>query len=250
MDGLLVVDKPAGMTSHDVVLFVRRKFSEKKVGHTGILDPMATGVLILVLGKATKRANVLIDQDKEYQAILCLGAQTSTQDREGKVLSTADSSHLKEEEVIRVIHSFRGEIQQIPPMVSSRRYQGERLYELARRGIEVVREPKTVWIHELEVDWIRLPFVSFRVRCSKGTYIRTLCHDIGNILKVGGFLHALQRLKSGTFSIGEALSWQELQEMTREDLRRRLLKFYGFSGEKEFPQKESTYSLMGMIRGR
>ncbi|MBI1869949.1 MAG: tRNA pseudouridine(55) synthase TruB [Chlamydiae bacterium] len=225
MDGILVVDKPGGMTSHDVVLLVRRKFQEKKVGHTGILDPMATGVLILVLGKETKRANILIDQDKEYQGILRLGMETSTQDREGKVLSTRDPSGLKPDRVIEVLHSFKGEIEQIPPMVSSRRYQGQRLYELARKGIEVERLPKSVWIHDLKIDWIHLPFVSFRLTCSKGTYVRTLCHDVGNRLEVGGHLYALQRLKSGPFTMEQTVGWNELNQMSREDVRARLLNF-------------------------
>jgi tRNA pseudouridine55 synthase len=150
MDGILVVDKPKGITSHDVVLFVRRRFGEKKVGHTGILDPMATGVLVLVLGRETKRANILIDQDKEYQAILRFGIETSTQDREGKIIARKDVTNIQKAKVIDVLNSFRGEISQIPPMVSSRRYQGKRLYDLARQGIEVERKPKDIWIRDLK----------------------------------------------------------------------------------------------------
>ncbi len=225
MDGILVVDKPAGITSHDVVLFVRQKFGISKVGHTGILDPMATGVLILLLGKETKRANVFIDQEKEYQAVLGLGSETSTQDREGKFLLKNDISHLRQDRVVEVLNAFKGEISQIPPMVSSRRFQGKRLYELARKGIEVEREPKKVWIYDLKIEWVRLPFISFRLACSKGTYVRTICHDAGKILGVGGYLYALQRTRSGPFSLQHAVMWPELGEMSRENLRTRLMRY-------------------------
>jgi tRNA pseudouridine55 synthase len=225
MDGILVVDKPKGITSHDVVLFVRRRFGEKKVGHTGILDPMATGVLILVLGRETRRANLLIDQDKEYQAILRLGVETSTQDREGKIISRKDTQHIQKDSVLEVLYSFRGQISQIPPMVSSRRYQGKRLYELARHGIEVERQPKNVWIYDLKVEWVHLPFVSFRLSCSKGTYVRTLCHDVGNVLGVGGHLYALQRTRSGSFALEDAVSWPGLSCMDHQDLKRNVLKY-------------------------
>ena len=223
IDGLLVVDKPKGMTSHDVVLFVRRRFQIAKVGHTGILDPMATGVLILVLGRETKRANLLIQQDKEYQGLLRLGIETSTQDREGKIISTIDTSHLREDEVASALLSLRGEIDQIPPMVSSRRFQGRRLYELARRGIEVPREPKKIRIYDITVDWIRIPWASFRLTCSKGTYVRTICHDIGKELKVGGSLFALQRVRSGPYSLVDAVSWTELNEMDFKELSRKVI---------------------------
>lgn len=242
MDGILVVDKPAGITSHDVVLFVRRKFGIKKVGHTGILDPMATGVLILLLGRETKRANIFIDQEKAYQAVLGLGAQTSTQDREGKILSQADASHLQPDRVLEVLNAFRGEMSQIPPMVSSRRYQGQRLYELARKGIEVEREPKKVWIYDLKIEWIHIPFVSFCVICSKGTYVRTLCHDAGNILGVGGFLHALQRIRSGPFLLKDAVIWPQLAEMSKEDLKNKLL---SYESVKRLGSSSSEYSLAG-----
>jgi len=225
MDGILVVDKPKGITSHDVVLFVRRRFGEKKVGHTGILDPMATGVLVLVLGRETKRANILIDQDKEYQAILRFGIETSTQDREGKIIARKEVSNIQEDKAMEVLHSFRGEISQIPPMVSSRRYQGKRLYELARQGIEVERKPKNIWIRDLKVEWIHLPFISFRLTCSKGTYVRTLCHDVGNILGVGGHLYALQRTRSGPFLLTHAVSWPELSCMSYQDFKKKTLRY-------------------------
>lgn len=225
MDGIIIVDKPSGLTSHDVVLFVRRRFGEKKVGHTGILDPMATGVLILVLGRETKRASILIDHDKEYQALMCLGKETTTQDREGKTLSEKDITHLREDRVLEVLSGLKGEISQIPPMVSSRRYQGKRLYELARRGIEVERQPKNIWIHDFKVEWINLPFISFRLNCSKGTYVRTICHDVGKLLDVGGHLYALQRTRSGPFELRHAIPWSELTQMNRGDLKCKLMRF-------------------------
>jgi len=223
MDGILVVDKPKGLTSHDIVLFVRKRFGEKKVGHTGILDPMATGVLILVLGRCTRMANTFIEQDKEYQAILRLGIQTNTQDREGKIISQQDLGDLSVQKVREAFSMFAGEMDQIPPMVSSRRFQGKRLYELARNGIEVERPPKKIFIRELTIDWIKLPFVSFRLACSKGTYVRTISHDIGNILGVGGSLFALQRTRSGSFHLNQAVSWPELNSLSRDEFKTRVL---------------------------
>lgn len=223
MDGILIVDKPKGLTSHDVVLFVRKRFQEKKVGHTGILDPMATGVLVLVLGKFTRLANTFIEQDKEYQAILQLGVETNTQDREGKITSEKDLGNLTAEKVREAFGKFKGEMDQIPPMVSSRRFQGKRLYELARNGIEVERPPKKIFIHRLTIDWIKLPFVSFSLVCSKGTYVRTISHDVGNMLGVGGSLFALQRTKSGLFHLNQAVSWPELNSLTQDEFKARVL---------------------------
>lgn len=231
MDGIVVVDKPQGMTSHDVVLFVRNRFGEKKVGHTGILDPMATGVLILVLGRETKQANVFINHDKEYQAVLCLGRETSTQDRDGKIIKESEVVGLQKDRVLEVLYTFKGEMNQIPPMVSSRRYQGKRLYEWARHGIEVDRQPKKVWIHDLQVEWIHIPFVSFRMACSKGTYVRTVCHDVGQILGCGGHLYALQRIRSGPFVLADAIPWPELSMMNREDLKKKLVSSYAYREE-------------------
>lgn len=225
IDGILLVDKPSGMTSHDVVLFIRENFCIKKVGHTGILDPMATGVLVVVLGKETKRANVFIDQDKEYQGILRLGINTVTQDREGKIIEEKDTQHLKEKNILDVLNTFNGEILQIPPMVSSRRYQGKRLYELARKGIEVQRQPKKVSVSNFKVEWIKNPFVSFRLTCSKGTYVRTICYDAGQMLGVGGCLYALQRIRSGPFRIEKTIGWPELIALSREELKKRLFVF-------------------------
>ncbi|MDP3981190.1 MAG: tRNA pseudouridine(55) synthase TruB [Chlamydiota bacterium] len=223
MDGLLIVNKPPGMTSHDIVLFVRRKFAIKKVGHTGILDPMATGVLILVLGRATKITSVLIDQDKEYQAVMHLGITTHTQDKEGQIIEEKNIDSISLSDIKKAIMSFEGEIDQIPPMVSARRHQGKRLYELARKGIIVERTPKKINIHEIEIDWIKPPLVSFRVSCTKGTYVRTLCHDIGMLLGVGAHLHLLERTKSGPFSVKNAVSWENLQKMSIDDLRQNIL---------------------------
>ena len=222
MDGLLNVNKPTGMTSHDVVLFVRRHFGIKKVGHTGILDPMATGVLVLVLGRATKIASVLIDQDKEYDAVMCLGTSTHTHDREGRVLKEEAFEGVKTKNIRDVIASFVGEIEQIPPMVSARRYRGKRLYELARKGIHVDREPKKVHIHEIHINWINMPHVSFRLRCSKGTYVRTFCNDVGEKLGIGAHLHSLERTKSGPFLLKDSVSWTELQTLNKDQLERRI----------------------------
>ena len=212
LDGLIIIDKSQGMTSHDVVSEVRRILHTRKVGHTGTLDPDATGVLPICVGRATKIAQFLLATDKEYEAMLILGVRTDTQDSTGNVLSKVDTLDFGEDEVKAVFSQFVGEIQQIPPMVSAVRYKGVRLYELARKGKEVERTPRKIHIFKLEITKIQLPQVEFKVTCSKGTYIRKLCADIGDTLGCGAYQARLKRTKSGPFNLRDAITLKELAD--------------------------------------
>lgn len=212
---ILVVDKENGMTSHDVVKMVRRRFSVKKVGHAGTLDPGATGVLVLLLGRATKLSGKYSGEDKEYVAVMKLGEKTDTGDMDGEVTLARDVN-VSAEEVEETISSFAGEMEQVPPMVSAKRVNGRRLYKLARKGLEVERKPQKISIKEIEVVKTDIPFVTFRVVCSKGTYIRQLAEDIGEELGCGAHLTELRRTRSGSFSLDEAVPFSELCKMDRE----------------------------------
>lgn len=223
MDGILLVDKPQGWTSYDVVDFVKKRFRIKKAGHTGTLDPQATGLLVLLLGRATKLSGKLTDQDKEYEGFLCLGKMTKTGDSDGEVISVKDTSALREDDIRKAFSGFSGEIEQIPPMVSAGRYKGERLYKIARRGLVVPRNPRKVVIYKLEILSLAIPNVKFRVHCSKGTYIRTLCEDIGAKLGVGGYSSSLTRTAVGRYKLADALKMEELKEMNETELARRLI---------------------------
>jgi len=205
-DGIVVIDKPAGWTSMDVCAKLRGAFHEKRVGHAGTLDPMATGVLPVFVGQATKAVPFAEDGKKEYRAALRLGLTTDTQDTTGTALCSVPAN-VAEDELRAALPRFLGEIGQIPPMYSAVKIQGKKLYELARKGVEVERKPRTVTIYELELlgreengDW------SLRVVCSKGTYIRTLCHDIGSALGCGGAMSALRRTMAAGYTIGEAVT--------------------------------------------
>jgi len=216
--GFLVMDKPPGITSHGVVQRMRRALRLRKIGHLGTLDPIGTGVLVLAVGKATKAVKHFITDDKVYLTTLLLGVKTDTQDVEGKVLSDVPCPSLSLEEIEEVFGSFRGEIQQIPPMVSAKKVQGQRLYKLHRKGIEVHREPKTVSIKKIELLNVDLPEITFLVECSKGTYIRTLCADIGEKLGPGGCMLRLCRLRSGFFYLRDAWSLKALEDMPEEQI--------------------------------
>jgi tRNA pseudouridine55 synthase len=214
MDGVLNINKPRGPTSHDVVSKVRKLSGEKKVGHAGTLDPYATGVLPVCLGKATKIVQFLFDEDKEYQVIMVLGKVTDTQDWTGKVLKTVDikKKSIGKDDINEAFAGFRGEIEQTPPMFSAVRYKGRRLYEVARKGETVEGPPRRIHIYELEVLGYDLPEIRFRVVCSKGTYVRKLCQDIGEKLGVGGYQAELERTRVGKFSIANAASLEELEQ--------------------------------------
>ncbi|MBN2330001.1 MAG: tRNA pseudouridine(55) synthase TruB [Candidatus Omnitrophica bacterium] len=210
-NGVLNIDKPAGMTSHDVVDAIRRSAGERQVGHTGTLDPMATGVLPICIGRATKIQQFLIAQDKEYSIEMRLGVVTDTQDTTGQILEENEVPSFTQDEVVSVLNRFLGELEQIPPMVSAKHHKGKRLYELARKGVEVKRDPCKIFIHQLILDEISLPAVRFHVTCGKGTYIRTLCHDIGQSLGTGAAMSGLVRVRCGAFHVDNAAPLDALQ---------------------------------------
>ena len=214
MDGVLNIRKEKGYTSFDVVAKLRGILHMKKIGHTGTLDPEAEGVLPVVLGKATKLVDLLTEKQKTYEALLHLGLETDTQDMTGTVLEEKPVE-VTEEEVRTVIRSFLGEQQQIPPMYSALKVDGKKLYELAREGKTVERKPRAVQFYEIEIKKIKLPYVRFSVTCSKGTYIRTLCHDIGQKLGCGGCMEELLRTRSGNFVWEDSMTLAQVEEAVR-----------------------------------
>ncbi len=217
MDGIIVINKPLGRTSHDMVSFIRRLLGIKKVGHTGTLDPDATGVLPVCIGKATKTADMLTASDKAYRAQLVLGMMTDTGDASGEILAEQPVAVTKEK-IEEVIKEFIGEIEQIPPMFSAIKKDGKKLYELARAGITIPREKRKVTIFDIEIEEIDLEIgtVTINVKCSKGTYIRTLCEDIGMKLGCGAYMNTLIRTKSASFTLEESYSCEELQKLAEE----------------------------------
>jgi tRNA pseudouridine55 synthase len=210
LDEIIVIDKPKGMTSHDVVDVVRRSFGIRKVGHAGTLDPMATGVLVVLTGKMTKESGRFLNDDKEYDAELVLGATSDTEDAEGSIKPSGASSYPDRDAIQRAFAGFKGEIEQIPPAYSALKHKGRKLYELARKGIRVEKDPRKIFISRLEITGISLPAVSFSVECSKGTYVRKLASDIGERLGCGAYLSALRRTRSGRFTIDQAIDINDL----------------------------------------
>lgn len=210
-NGIVNVYKEKGFTSFDVVAKMRGIFHQKKVGHTGTLDPDAEGVLPVCLGSATKVCDVLTDKDKEYEAVLLLGLETDTQDVTGTVLSEHEVS-VTEEEVRDAVLSFVGDIMQVPPMFSALKVNGKKLCDLARKGVEVERKARPVVIHGIEILDMRLPRVHMRVHCGKGTYIRTLCRDVGEKLGCGGCMERLLRTRVSDFALRDALRLSEIEE--------------------------------------
>jgi tRNA pseudouridine55 synthase len=208
MNGILILNKPKGMTSFAVVDQIH-KLLNIKAGHAGTLDPMAEGVLVVLLGKSTKKAKEFESSVKEYEAEITFGVETDSLDSTGKVTSTKEFS-VSEGQFLEAMNGFIGEIEQIPPMVSAIHYKGKRLYELARKGIEVKREPRKITIHKLELISFDGSKASFRVSCSKGTYIRSLCSDIGTKLGCGAHMSKLTRTRSGDFSIKDAHTLEEV----------------------------------------
>jgi tRNA pseudouridine55 synthase len=218
LEGVLVVDKPTGPTSHDVVQSVRRAAGESRVGHTGTLDPAATGVLVVCLGRATKLVRFLQAGAKTYAARMVLGVETASQDADGEVLATRPAGHIDERTFCEALTRFQGEIEQVPPMVSAVQIGGERLHELARRGETVEREPRRVTVHDLMLDAFEPgdhPYASFLVTCSAGTYVRTIAHDVGEALGVGGSLVSLRRIANGPFTTDEALTLEAISDAGR-----------------------------------
>ena len=217
INGILNIYKEKGYTSHDVVAKLRGITKQKKIGHTGTLDPDAQGVLPVCLGKATKLCDMLTDKSKTYEAVLLLGICTDTQDISGKILKKKSTEDLTEEMVLDCIQGYIGEYEQLPPMYSALKVNGKKLYELAREGIEIERKPRKVTIYNIHVDEIHLPRVRMTISCSKGTYIRTLCHDIGEKLGTGGCMESLLRTRVSCFELKDSLKLEEVAEKIAEE---------------------------------
>lgn len=222
-EGVLLIDKPSGMTSHDVVDAVRRHFKIKKVGHGGTLDPMATGLLAVLLGQGTKFSQQMMGSDKTYEGTMHLGVKTDTQDAEGEILEEHPCESVTEEDVRNQFNAWIGDHMQTPPMVSAIKMNGVPLYKLARQGKTVEREPRLIHIYSFALTTFSLPLVSFRLRCTKGTYVRTLCHDIGETLGCGAHLSALRRTESGPAHIDNALPLEQALEMSINELSRHVI---------------------------
>ena len=222
-DGVLLVDKAAGMTSHDVVALVRRRLQIKKVGHCGTLDPIATGLLLLTLGRGTKIQDLLMSEDKEYAGTLTLGATTDTQDRAGQVIEERPIPELTEENVRAAFEKFRCDFYQMPPMVSAIKQGGVPLYKLARQGKTVEREPRLVHVYGYAIQKVASPDIDFTVSCSKGFYVRTYAHDIGHELGCGAHLKELRRTRSGRFVVDGAVTVEELKNVEPVDILSRVL---------------------------
>ena len=213
MDGLLIINKPKTWTSFDVVAKIRNKLGVRKVGHTGTLDPMATGVLVLCLGKATKLAQKITGYDKEYVAEITLGATSNTDDAEGEVVQNLEAGQKSRPEIERVLPAFQGVIQQTPPQFSAKKVDGKRAYAMARKGQSVELKPVEVTIHELELLEYKWPILKLRVHCSKGVYVRALARDIGEHLGVGGYLTGLVRTRVGDYSLDQAKKIEEVTDL-------------------------------------
>lgn len=223
IEGVLLVDKPTDHTSHDVVARLRGKLSMKRIGHAGTLDPSATGLLIMLVGKATKVSQYLMSVDKEYTGTVTLGATTNTQDADGEVLTTQPVPDLTEAQVRAALDGFKGDQYQTPPMFSAIKIDGVPLYKKARKGEDVEREPRFIRVSEFELTRWESPELDFRVRSSKGTYVRTLAHDLGEKLGCGGHLKNLRRTASGDLRVEQAATLEDLLAMPIHELHQRLL---------------------------
>ena len=210
-DGVLLVDKAPGMTSHDVVAIVRRRLNTKKVGHCGTLDPLATGLLLIVLGRGTKIQDLLMAEDKEYVGTMTLGVTTDSQDADGKIVETKPVAEYSREQIDTAFAKFQGDFYQMPPMVSAIKKEGVPLYKLARQGKIVEREPRFVHVYAHDIQAVRLPEIDFRVVCSKGFYVRTYAFDIGNELGCGAHLKTLRRTKSGRFTLEHSVAVDDIK---------------------------------------
>lgn len=223
IDGVLLVDKPGDHTSHDVVARLRRKLNMKRIGHAGTLDPMATGLMILLIGKATKISQYLISLDKEYEGAIELGKVTDSQDADGEVLSTLPVPPLTEAELRTAMAGFLGDQYQTPPMYSAIKIDGVPLYKSARKGVEVEREPRFIRISSFELTKFALPRFEFRMRCTKGTYVRTVAHDLGQKLGCGAHLAALRRTATDKFKLTDALTLDQIESMSLSEIEKRLI---------------------------
>jgi len=222
-DGLLLVDKPTGPTSHDIVARVRRHFGIKKVGHGGTLDPNATGLLVILLGKGTRLSNHIMGSDKIYEGTMKLGVTSDTQDCDGQITGEKDPGYVTREMLDAEMKKWIGDVRQTPPMVSAIKKDGVPLYKLARKGLEIEREPRLLHIYEFTLLDFSLPRASFRLRCTKGTYVRTLCADIGQALGCGALLESLRRTQSGTLDVKNAVTMDDVLKLSRDELARHVL---------------------------
>ena len=223
LDGVLLVDKARGMTSHDVVALVRRCLGTKKVGHCGTLDPLATGLLIVVVGRGTKIQDLLMSEDKEYIGTMKLGVLTDSQDADGAIVETRPVPEIPRADIDGAFQRFHGDFYQMPPMVSAIKKDGVPLYKLARQGKVIEREPRFVHVYAHEIIAVRLPEIDFRVVCSKGFYVRTYAFDIGNVLGCGAHLQELRRTKSGRFTLDHSVTVDELRTGDRSAIVSRVL---------------------------
>ncbi len=221
--GVLLVDKPQGMTSHDIVARMRRVFRIKKIGHAGTLDPMATGLLLVLVGKATKVSQFLMSMSKEYTGTVKLGEETDSQDADGEIVATKPVPELTQADVEKEIATFMGDQYQTPPMFSAKKINGQKLYKLARQGKTVERPPSVIHISRYDITDFSLPEISFIVGSSKGAYIRTLAHDLGERLGCGGHLNELRRTAVGKFRIEDANTLEEIENMAPSELRTKLI---------------------------
>ncbi|NBR85635.1 MAG: tRNA pseudouridine(55) synthase TruB [Verrucomicrobia bacterium] len=225
LDGALLVDKPAGCTSHDVVDRIRRKFNIKKVGHCGTLDPNATGLLIIVLGRGTKLSEKLMSDDKVYEGDIKFGEATDSYDTDGEITATLPVPPLTLDQLNEAASAFIGDLQQVPPMVSAKKQGGVPLYKLARKGIEVVREPRLVHIYNYRFTAYAEPIAKFRVACTKGTYVRSLAHELGQKLGCGAHLATLRRVTSGKWDVADALTLDAILALPLGELEKRVIPF-------------------------
>ncbi len=223
IDGVLLVDKPGDHTSHDVVARLRRKLNMKRIGHAGTLDPMATGLMIVLIGKATKISQFLISLDKEYEGTIELGKVTDSQDADGEVLETKPVPPLTEAELRTAMAGFLGDQYQLPPMYSAIKIDGVPLYKSARKGVEVEREPRFIRVMSFELTRFDLPRFDFKLRCTKGTYVRTIAHDLGAKLGCGAHLAALRRTATEKFNVADALTIPEIEAMPLAEIEKRLI---------------------------
>jgi tRNA pseudouridine55 synthase len=250
INGFVVIDKPAGITSHDVVSRVRRILGTRKVGHTGTLDPFATGVLPIAVNDGTKAIPFLDEGLKCYEAVMQLGVATDTLDMTGTVLQTADWQLVTQESLESVLKQFTGQLSQTPPMYSAIKRDGQPLYKLARQGVEVERAARQITIHSLELLLFAPPFVTIRVICSRGTYIRSLADDMGKVLGCGGALKELRRTASGPFQIGAVISLEQLEDVSRSGMLKSLIvtPCAALAHLPEIPLKESGVRHIGFGR--
>jgi tRNA pseudouridine55 synthase len=223
LEGVLLVDKPGDHTSHDVVARLRGKLRMKKIGHAGTLDPMATGLLIMLIGRATRVSQFLISLDKEYEGAIELGKTTDSQDADGQVMETRPVPALTEADVAKAMQGFLGDQYQIPPMYSAIKIGGVPLYKKARKGEEVEREPRFIRVMSWDLLRFESPRIEFRLRCSKGTYVRTLAHDLGTKLGCGAHLCALRRTATDRFNVAQALTLEQIEALSIPEIEKRLI---------------------------